>query len=304
MTEQKPNPNLNPNPVVVGVGYEPCDAALAYAATEVVRAGCGLHVVHVVHVVATGPEMPLVDAADVERIGRQTLRGALERVRLLLPEDTVVTGEVVHGASVPGIVSAAAAADARMIVLQRRVLSRIMRVVTRSVSSGVAARSKVAVVSVPSSWTGAVERAEGPVTVGVDDPHRARPVLAAALEAARSRGAVLRVLHTWWYPGVYDDIVTRRTEDDEFAERARSEIQAVLDGLDTTGVEVRIDARHAWPADALVAASHDSALLVVGRHDPLVPFGSHLGPVARAVLHEAACPVELVNPGQPEKISA
>ena len=84
-------------------------------------------------------------------------------------------------------------------------------------------------------------------------------------------------------------------EDDEWAARARSEIQAVLDGLDTAGVEIQIDARHAWPADALVAASHDSDLLVVGRHDPHVPFGSHLGPVARAVLHEAACAVELVN---------
>lgn len=300
MTEQMPNPK----PVVVAVGYEPADAALAYGATEAMRAGCGLHVVHAVHVVATGPEMPLVDATDIERIGRQALRGALEHARSLVPADTVVTGEVVHGSPVPAIVSAASAADARAVVLQRRVLSRIMRVVTRSVSSGVAARSKLPVVSVPSSWTGAEDRANAPVTVGVEDPRRAHPVLAAALDAAGSRGAVLRVVHTWWYPAVYDDIVARRTEDDKWAERAQSEIQAVIDGLDGTGVEIQIDARHAWPADALVAASHDSSLLVVGRHDPLVPFGSHLGPVARAVLHEAACPVELVNPGRLEDLSA
>ena len=293
MTEQMPNP------VVVAVGHEPSDAALAYAATEAVRAGCGLHVVHVVHVVASGPEMVLVDATDVERIGRQTLGGALERARSLVPDETVVTGEVVHGAPVPAIVSAAR--DARVIVLQRRVLSRIMRVVTRSVSSGVAARARVPVVSVPSSWTGASER-PALVTVGVEDPHRGHTVLAAGLEAARARGAVLRVLHTWWYPGVYDDIVTRRTEDDEWAERARAEVQAVLDGLDIAGVEAQIDARHAWPADALVAASHLSDLLVVGRHDPRVPFGSHLGPVARAVLHEAACPVELVGPARPAEV--
>lgn len=295
MTEQEPNP------VVVAVGYEPCHAALAYAASEAGRAGCGLHVVHVVHVLATGPEMPLLDATDVERIGRQALGAALEHVRPLVPEGTVVTGEVLHGAPVPAIVSAAT--DARVIVLQRRALSRLMRVVTRSVSSGVAARARVPVVSVPSNWARGPER-PAMVTVGVEDPHRAGPLLAAGLEAARARSAVLRILHTWWYPGVFDDIVTRRTEGDQWAERARSEIQAVLDELDATGVEVWIDARHGWPADALVAASRDSDLLVVGRHDPLVPIGSHLGPVARAVLREAASPVELVDPARSAELSA
>ena len=43
MTEQ------NPHPVVVAVGHDPIDAALAFAAGEAVRAGCGLHLVHVVH---------------------------------------------------------------------------------------------------------------------------------------------------------------------------------------------------------------------------------------------------------------
>jgi len=36
--------------------------------------------------------------------------------------------------------------------------------------------------------------------------------------------------------------------------------------------------------------------VVVGRHDPLVPSGSHLGPVARTLLRAARCPVLLVAP--------
>lgn len=290
----------NPNPVVVAVGYEPAGAALSFAAVEATRAGCGLHVVHVVHLVATGPEMVLVDTTDIERIGHQSLTAAVDQARTLMPEGATVTGEIVHGTPVPAIVSAAR--DAHLVVLQRRKLSRMARIMTRSVSSGVAARAQVPVVSVPEDWE------TGPaaplVSVGVDDPARAGSVLAAALAAARSRGATLQVLHTWWYPGVYDDIVTKRTEDDEWATRARSEIEAVLAGLDTSGVEVLIDAWHAWPADALVEASRGSDLVVVGRHDPLVPFGSHLGPVARAVLHEAVCPVELVNPGPAATVSA
>ena len=40
----------------------------------------------------------------------------------------------------------------------------------------------------------------------------------------------------------------------------------------------------------------DAELVVVGRHDPRTPLGSHLGPVARAVLAGAGCPVLLANP--------
>jgi nucleotide-binding universal stress UspA family protein len=296
MTEQ------NPNPVVVAVGSEPVDAALQYGVAEAQREGCGVHLVHVVHVVATGPETVLVDATDAERIGRETLEEALEKARDLAPDEVAVTGQVFHGAPVPALVSAVP--DARLIVLQRRSMSRIMRIFTRSVSSGVAARAHVPVTSVPDGWSPADPATEQVVTVGVDDPERSGPILAAAVASARSRGAELRVLHTWWYPGVYDDIITRRTEDDEWAERARLELQAALDKIGTDGVKVTIDARHAFPADALVEASHHSELLVVGRHDPLVPFGSHLGPVSRAVLHAAVCPVMLADPRRHGQVSA
>ena len=48
--------------------------------------------------------------------------------------------------------------------------------------------------------------------------------------------------------------------------------------------------------EAILEASHGAQLLVIGRHDPLVPVGSHVGPVARAVLREATCPVLLASP--------
>ena len=40
---------LNPTPIVVGVGHDPIEAALTVAADEAVRVGCGVHLVHVVH---------------------------------------------------------------------------------------------------------------------------------------------------------------------------------------------------------------------------------------------------------------
>ena len=285
----------DPRPVVVAVGHDPMDAALAYAAAEAARAGCGLHLVHALHPVALGPETVLMDSVDFERTGHLALEGALERARDLVPDTVQVTSELVLGGVVPAI--ARAGEKARLIVLQRRPLSRVRRVVTRSVSSGVAARSRVSVVSVPAGWSptsGAVPT----VTVGVDVPERSEHLLRVAAQAAVGRGASLYVLHTWELPGAYADIVISRAEDEEWTSRAKAEIRATLDliGADLVGDRVTIEARHGFPSDALIEAGRTSDLLVVGRHDPLVPIGSHLGPVARAVLREATCPVLLADP--------
>jgi len=290
MTEQ------NPNPVVVAVGHDPIETALTYAAAEAGRLGCGLHLVHVVHLIAQGPEMVLVAVTNLERLGRQALNAALERARDLVPGDVPVTSELVLGAVVRSLVDAAA--DARMIVLEHRDLSRMVRVVTRSVASGVAAHARVPVVTVPSNWSAARIRGHPTVTVGVDIPDRSEQVLRAAGAAAKNRGATLHVLHTWSFPSVYDGIIMTRIEHEEWAVRATAQIQVVLDALgeDLAGVSVEIEARHAYAADALIEASGTSELLVLGRHDPLVPIGSHLGPVARAVLREAECPVLLADP--------
>ena len=214
MTEQ------NPHPIVVAVGHDPIDTALAFAAGEASRIGCGLHLVHVVHRVAQGPEAMLVAETDLERAGRQALNGAVERVRDLVAADVPVTSELRVGAVVPTL--AEIVADARMIVLQHRDLAHLMRVVTRSVSSGVAAHARVPVVAVPSGWSPARTHGEQPtVTVGVDIPDRCEEVLRAAAAEAGSRGATLRVLHTWSFPSPYEDIVMSRTDDEQWADAGR-----------------------------------------------------------------------------------
>jgi nucleotide-binding universal stress UspA family protein len=287
----------NPHPVVVAVGDDSMDSALEYGVTEAARAACGVHLVHVLHVVATGAEMVLVDTADVDRIARSTLQHGLERARDLAPEGMPVTGEVVPGAVVHSLVQAAD--DARLIVLQRRHLSRLERAVTRSVTNGVAAHAHVPVVSVPDGFSAAAREGRPHLVVaGVDIPDRAGPVLGVALAAARARGAALKVVHTWSFPGAYDDIVMSRVEHDDWAERATKEIRTEIEKLgdQAVGVEVEIEARHYLAADALIEASRDADLVVVGRHDPVIPLGSHVGPVAKAVLRDAECPVLLANP--------
>lgn len=284
------------NPVLVAVGHDPMDAALEYAAGVATREHCGLHLLHVLHHVAQGPEMVLVDIVDLEHAARSILAAAEETARDLLPDDLPVTKELVWGGPVSSIVSAAK--GARMVVLQRRPLSRLVRVVTRSTSSGVAAHALVPVVSVPAKSP--VKKAAGAtpvVTVGVDVPERAENVLRAAVREARERGATLRVVHTWAFPGAYDDVVVSRVEQSRWTEQATVDIHAALAALgdEAKGLTVEVEARHGHAGDALIKAARTSDLLVIGRHDPLVPIGSHLGPVARAVLREAECPVLLAD---------
>lgn len=288
-------PDQKAKPVLVAVGHDPMDAALAYATEVAVREGCGLHLIHVLHHVAQGPEMVLVDIVDLEHAARGVLGAAVERARDLLPEGLPVTTQLVWGGPVPAIVSASE--ECRMVVLQRRPLARVLRVVTRSTSSGVAAHAHVPVVSVPAAWTPREDDVPT-VAVGVDIPERAEHVLRAAAHEARARGATLRVVHTWAYPGAYDDIIVSRIEHEQWTERATQDIHTALAALgdEVEGLTVVIEARHAHAGDALIRAARTSEVLVIGRHDPLVPAGSHLGPVARAVLREAACPVLLADP--------
>jgi nucleotide-binding universal stress UspA family protein len=50
------------------------------------------------------------------------------------------------------------------------------------------------------------------------------------------------------------------------------------------------------PDDALVAAAVHAQLLVVGPHGRNGVRGTRLGPVARAVLRHASCPVGVIRP--------
>ncbi|WP_432479290.1 universal stress protein [Nocardioides sp. GXQ0305] len=288
-------------PVVVAVGHDPVDAALEYAVAEARRRGLGVRLVHAVPQAHDGPEFVLVSAVDRERLGRQALAAAKEHALDAAGDSVPVTSLLVHGRVVPAVVSVAA--DAAMIVAQGRPLSGVRRAVTRSVTSGLASRAAVPVVAVPSEVSRDVlARDGGTVTVGVDVPERSAALLRAAAGAAAARSATLHVVHTWHLGSAETAIDVTPADVEDWAAQTGAGIRAVVDRLDEVeGVPVRIDVRHARPADALVDASRDSVLLVVGRHDPLVPAGTHLGPVARAVLQGAECPVMVADPGPPRR---
>ncbi|MBC2933163.1 universal stress protein [Nocardioides sp. zg-1228] len=278
--------------IVVGVGPEDVESALAFAAAEAVRAGCGLHLLHALDLAPAGPEAWLV-AADLQAWGVEHLADAVKRAEGLVDGAVPVTHELVRGTAVGSLVEAGR--SARMVVLEHRHLSRLSRIVNRTVAGGVAAHLRVPVVAVPSGWR--PDGAQRVVVAGVDVPERSDEVLRAALAEAHARGAQLRVVHAWSLPRPYEG-VTRAEEVGRWSDSVRAEVLSALDRVGdlsaATDAEVRIEQGRA--ADCLVRASLDAELLVIGRHDPLVPIGSHVGPIARAVLRESGCPVLLATP--------
>ncbi len=286
-------PTTNGPPIVVGVGPEELDSALEFAVEEALRVGCGLHLVHAVHAMAVGPETMLLTSVDVDAWGREVLTLAAKRADELVDGAVPVTHELRRGTPVHELVQVGR--TARMVVLEHRHLSRLARIVNRTVAGGVAARLPVPVVAVPSGWTRPT--ADPVVVAAVDVPERSAEVLAAAVAEARARGAALRVVHAWALP-VHEGMVVDAHEHQRWTERSRAEVRAALDDLGDTAValEAEVVVHPGRAIEAILEAAQGAQLLVIGRHDPLLPIGSHIGPVARAVLREATCPVLLASP--------
>lgn len=270
------------------------DSALEFAAQEALRVGCGLHLVHAIHVVPAGPETVLLTASDLDVWGRELLTLAVKRADHLVKGAVPVTHELRRGTPVQVLVEAGR--EARMVVLEHRHLSRLSRVVNRTVAGGVAAHLRVPVVAVPSGWS----RPEGDsfVVAGVDVPERSGEVLAAAVAESRARGVALRIVHSWALPVHHEGMIIEADEHRRWTERSRAEVRAALDGLgdESVAIDAEVVVHPGRAIEAILETAEGAELLVIGRHDPLVPIGSHIGPVARAVLREATCPVMLASP--------
>lgn len=280
--------------VLVGVtGDHDMDAALTHAATEALGRGCGVHLVHVQHDLYPGSpevaELRIVDG-ELRKASLDLLERAEKHVQEFVGDSVPVSTELMHGLVVPSLVSCSE--DACLVVLQRRPHGHLTRLSALSVTSGVAARAHPPVVVVPSAWH-VPEGDSAPVVVGVEDVTTASNLVSLGLDEARRLGAGVRLVQCWWISQLYDDIVFGdRTGPDHTARLHRS-LVADFGSLreEYADVPVEVVVTHAPPADTLVHEAQRARLLVVGRHQPAVPFGSHLGPITRTVLRESTCPV-------------
>ncbi len=282
---------MSSHPIVVSVPDGDLDAALRFAATEAAVHHCP---VRLVHAYEPGPSLtgpPITQARATE-----VLRRAVLRAEEVLDPTTDITGALVRGPAVEGVLDASQ--DARVVVLQRRDLLHLIRSLTRSLDGAAVRRAQIPLVCVPPAWA-APAPDERPVTVGVDAPEHSAGLLHAAVALAREHHVPLRVLHTWSFPQPYDEAVLLRVGR-EWEAWAREDMESVLRGLRPgAGVPVEVEVRHGPPLPALLAAAYASRLMVLGRHGVHRSLGSRLGPVTRAVLHAAPCPVLLLPTAAP-----
>jgi nucleotide-binding universal stress UspA family protein len=278
--------------VVVGIALDGSDSALTFAADEACRSHSPLHVVHVLQLSGAeayaGVLQGAFGAADA------TVTQGLTRARELVDGQVPVTAERVDdGWLVADLVDRASRGS--MLVMQHRRLSPVRRLVTGSIVAGVASRCAVPVVSVPEGWH--PDATDAVVTVGVQDADEAEPLIRRGLVEASARGARVEVLSAWHVEGGYDSVLA----DHEFRSARQSRITRELAPAiaaacsEIPGVPVQLRIEHAAPVEALLAGAQTSQLLVIGRRHHLLPLGSHLGPVARAVLQHSTGAV-LLNP--------
>jgi nucleotide-binding universal stress UspA family protein len=240
----------------------------------------------------TPPEAYLWE--DFEGPAHEMLAHLAKQVEEHVAGRVPVSWETARGHVVRTIVERSA--KSALVVLQGEDKGALERLVTGQVRYGVASRALAPVVCVPSDWSG--EASTGKLVVaGVDDPHPDPSLVRAALAVAAERGLDVRFLHAWWFTEPLDDTaftMARARDWCRLMENGlRSEVERLTHGDQAPAIEVK--AVHARPVEALVEQSRRARLLVLGRRDPRLPFGSHLGPVVRAVLRRAECPVMVVE---------
>jgi nucleotide-binding universal stress UspA family protein len=132
------------------------------------------------------------------------------------------------------------------------------------------------------------------VVAGVDGSAPSMDAVAWAAGAARRSGAVLRLVTAWLPPTPAAPVFT----DDRSAYRQRAidrlRAAAAVASEAAPGIEIETHAVQRPPAQALLDASRDAALLVVGRRGLGGLRGLLLGSVSQQCAEHASCPVVII----------
>jgi len=292
--------------IVAAVAGDEAQPLLRFATDEASRSGCDLHLVHVI---TKPPKLP--DSDDLSgyqtprKFGELILDRAAHAARDLVTSRVHVTQELVEDSqgTVNDIV--VRSRDARLLVVQHRRLSGLRKVTSASTTQSIASRAHCPVVSVPESWQPA-EMPFGRVTVAIHEPSRADAILRTAFELADERQSRVRVAHAWCLARAYDPVVVDYELIKDLDERFRAGIDVRLAEFRAQypDVDVEIQELHEPLGLALVNATEQSDLLVLGRRHAKLPFGSHLGPATRQALRASEVPVVLVETARPPAVPA
>ncbi|WP_128378846.1 universal stress protein [Streptomyces cavernae] len=297
--------------VIVGFdGSSESRAAAEWAAREAKLRELPLKLVHVWEPVPEPmAQAPLLGAETQQHWSERIPREAADGLRLRHP-GVDITVEQRPGR--PAEVLADVAGGAELLVLGSRGLSGVGGFLVSSVGQATLAHSERPVVFVRAGEQAADEHepdpsgipsaagAYRPVVLGFDPVSPDASVVEFAFEAAVRRGTGLRVVHGW-VPAPYYAYALP-ADPDLFTVLAKQQAAALSEALRPwreryPAVDIVEECRTGRAADALVDASREASLVVVGRRVRRSPLGAHIGPVTHSVLHHATAPVAVVSHG-------
>lgn len=279
-------------PIVVAVdGSERNRSAVAWAAHEAAVAGCKV-------VLVTAVEDHLVSPAQFSvrsdtQHARDMLADVRHEVHHIVCEQDVAT-EVVAGSPVEVLLHRSE--GARMVVVGKRGLGGFARVIIGSNSIALAGRAKVPVAIVPDDWNQDVHE-ESAVVIGIDAYRPEHNPIHVAFSRARRLGVRLVAVHGWESPAAYSwDPASIAGTTSQWEQEAHAEFDRVLELWRERFPDVEVVAvpSHSHPAMAVLDASEQAQLVILGRHTDGRLGGFAFGSVTRAVLHYSQCPVMVV----------
>ncbi|WP_405018056.1 universal stress protein [Kitasatospora sp. NBC_00070] len=273
--------------VLVGIDPGPeAESVVRFAAREAALRGAPLHLHH-----ALGRHTSTPDAAgDLFTVAETVLKPYMALVRNEFPQVKART-VADPGAPAAGLVDRSP--ECALIVLGRRGSGGFARLVVGSVSMQVATHANCPVTVVqgepPAPWR---------VVVGVDRPEEDQAALEFAAEEALLRDVPLHLVHAESHPQALPLGMAPPGQSDQagllhaaqqILDQEAHRWQELRPGLRTSTEALRTNA-----AAALVEASHDAGLLVVGTHQRNPLTRVLLGSVSAHLLHHAHCPVTVV----------
>lgn len=288
---------MNGHPILVGYdGSAGAETALRWAQEEAARRSAPVRLVYVnewassailVPVAAGWPEM------TVRREAVAAIDEVVARARSARP-DVTLNGAVVDGTAVSTLRKLSE--QARLLVLGSRGLGGFTGLLAGSVAIGTATHAHCPVVVVRGCAP-----AQQPVIVGVDDSVDSDRALGFAFDHAATRGVDLVVVRAWQPPPVpwRSDVrpLIYDVAELEAADR-RLARQALIPWREKyPQVEPHVRLLPGTAAPALVEASVEAQLVVVGARGRGGFRGLLLGSAARQLLHHAHCPVAVVRDG-------
>lgn len=286
--------------VVVGVAPDEAGgAALHWALTEAVSRAVPLTAVRTwspsvyamgyTGVYASG-EADLLGSSDAQQIADEQLKLARERVAGA--DSVVCTAVAAIGAPAPTLLEAAA--DGALLVVGTRGHGALSRVVLGSVSSAVLHHATGPVVIVPEPTED--DRSAGRVLVGVDHSAPSLAALAAGLEQARRRSAVLMPIYIH-QPVLADaaGLGVCAPEPADLVETEEAMLRSATTAAGAHGMQVKAEVVIGHPGETLTRLARPQDLLVLGSRGRGGFRGLLLGSTSTQTVQHATCPVMVVR---------